>query len=217
MLMRRMAVAAVVVAGLAWGARAHAATPMELVQQALRVQAQVRDYTANVTVTVSAPNVQVPARTVKVYYKAPDKLRVDSEGLVILPRDALLMGNLAKHLEGNMQASLVGTGTLSGRPVACIKLTPLDAGPGSGRLLCWIDTQYYLLLKSEVWNATSSAMTITFSYTRVQSAYWMPRTITCVFAARLLDSSGEQAQASISFANYQVNTGLSDSIFEDEG
>jgi len=207
-----------VVAGMlpAAGA-AHALTPMQVVQRALQVQQQVADYTATVTVSVSAPNVQIPSRTMKVYYKRPDKVHVESEGLAIVPRDALLMGNLGRHLETNTQAGLVGTGTLSGRPVWCVKLTPLDAGPGSGRMLCWIDRERYLLLRSEVWDAVQKAMTISFSYSLVQQRYWMPTQILCEFSAKLLDGSGEQARVTVGFTNYRVNTGLSDSIFEDEG
>jgi outer membrane lipoprotein-sorting protein len=195
---------------------AHAMTPMELVRAAMQVQGQVRDYTATVTVSIEAPNLQIPARTIKVYYKQPDKLHVESQGLVIIPRDALLMGNLASHLEDNTQASLVGTGTLNGRPVTCVKLTPLDAGPGTGRILLWIDTDRFLLVKTEVWDVAAKVMTITFTHTLAQERYWMPRSIVCDLSARMLDSAGETARATVTFANYRINTGLSDDIFEDE-
>lgn len=192
---------------------ASALTPMEVVQKALQVQQQVADYTATVTVSLSAPNVQMPERSMQVYYKRPDKLKVQSEGLAIVPRDALLLGNLGAHLQRHTQATLVGTSTLSGRPVWCIKLIPHETGPGSGRVLCWIDRERYLLLRSEAWDAVARAMTISFSYTLVQGRYWMPRQITCEIASRLLDASGQQARASLRFSNYQVNTGLSDALF----
>ena len=195
---------------------AHAMTPMELVRAAMQVQGQVRDYTATVTVSIEAPNLQIPARIMKVYYKQPDKLHVESQGLVIIPRDALLMGNLASHLEDNTLASLVGTGTLNGRPVTCVKLTPLDAGPGTGRILLWIDTDRFLLVKTEVWDVAAKVMTITFTHTLAQERYWMPRSIVCDLSARMLDSAGETARATVTFANYRINTGLSDDIFEDE-
>lgn len=205
----------IVTAGLLAVSAAHALTPMQVVQKALQVQQQVNDYTANVTMSLTAPNVQMPARTMKVYYKRPDKVKVESEGLAIVPRDALLLGNLGAHLESGTRATLVGTGTLEGRPVWCIKLTPLDAGPGSGRVLCWIDSERYLLLRSEVWDAVRKAMTISFSYSFVQGRYWMPQQIACRFSARLLDGSGEEAQADLRFTNYRVNTGLSDAFFEE--
>ncbi len=200
--------------GLLAATAAEALTPMQVVQKALQVQQQVADYTATVTMSLAAPNVQMPARSMKVYFKRPDRLKVESEGLAIIPRDALLLGNLGAHLEGGMQATLVGTGTLQGRPVWCIKLTPLQPSPGSGRLLCWIDSQRYLLLRSEVWDAVHKAITISFTYTLVQSKYWMPRQITCEISPRLLDSSGEPARASLVFSDYRVNTGLSDALFE---
>lgn len=195
---------------------AYAMTPMELVQKAMQVQGQVRDYTATVTVSIKAPNLQMPARTTKVYYKKPDKLHVQSQGLVIIPRDALLMGDLASHLEENTQASLVGTGTLDGRPVTCVKLTPLDAGPGTGRILVWIDIDRFLLVKTEIWDVATKAMTITFTHTLVQERYWMPDEIVCDLSAHMLNGDGETARATVSFADYRINTGLSDDIFEDD-
>jgi len=164
-----MTLTLVAVASGAW-----AMTPMELVQKAMQVQGQVLDYMATVTVSIKAPNLQIPARTVKVYYKKPDKLHVESQGLAIVPRDALLMGDLASHLEDNTQASLVATGTLNDRPVTCVKLTPLDQGPGTGRVLVWIDTERFLLVKTEVWDVARKMMTINFTHTLVQQRHWMP-------------------------------------------
>ncbi len=197
-------------------AHSYAATPMELVQKSLQIQKLVQDYTATVTVAIDAPNLQIPERSVKVFYKSPDQVRVDSDGLAIIPRDALLMGNLGKHLETNTEAALVANGTLRERPVARIKLTPLDAGPGAGRMLCWIDTELFLLLKTELWDATAKVMTVNFTYTRVADQYWMPARLICDLAARMLDGDGEQARMTIGFTDYRVNTGLSDEIFEDQ-
>jgi len=172
---------------------AHALTPMQMMQKALSVQQQVNDYTATVTVSINAPNVQIPSRSMNVYFKRPDKLHVESEGIAVVPRDALLMGNLAKHLEDNTQATLAGTGTLSGRPVWCIKLTPRDAEIATGRMLCWIDTERYVLLRTEVWDGAHKAMTVNFSYSVVQQRYWMPSQIQCEVASGALGDRHQQS------------------------
>lgn len=195
---------------------ARALTAMEMVQRALAQTQGVADYTANVTVTVNAPNLQIPQRTVKVYYKRPDKVHVESEGIAVLPRDALLMGNLASHLGEHTVASFNGSGTLGGRPVQCVKLAPRQAGPGTGRLLAWIDSERYLLLKSEVWRGGAKMLTVSFTHTRVAGRYWMPASIVTEVAAGAMSGNDEGGRMELRFSNYRINTGLPDSIFEED-
>jgi len=192
-----------------------ALTAMEMVQRALAQTRDVADYTANVTVTVQSPNLQIPQRTVKVYYKRPDKVHVESEGIAVLPRDALLMGNLADHLDESTTASFCGAGTLGGRPVQCVKLTPREAGPGTGRLLTWIDSERFLLLKSEVWRGGAKMLTVSFAHERIGGRYWMPASIVTEVAAGAMTGEDEGGRIELRFSNYRVNTGLPDSIFEE--
>ena len=211
-------VALLVLAMMGVGEPGAAATPsgMEIVTKALQSQAGVQDYVATVSVTVEAPNVQIPKRTMTVYYKAPDKLHVESEGLVVLPRDALLMGNLSKHVQEDTDATLIGQGTLKGRPVYCAKLTPKEEQDNQRRVLCWIDAERYLLMKSEMWHGSTKALTITLTHTQQGGKYWMPTSIACRIPGGVLGDAAEPASITVSFSDYQVNTGLADSIFEED-
>jgi len=192
----------------------HALTAMEMVERALTATQRVEDYTATVAVAMEAPNINISRRHATVYYKQPDKVHVDSEGLTIIPRDALLMGNLALHLKDYATASFVAEGEISGRPVHCIKLAPRDLGPASGRVLLWIDNEHYLLLKSEVWRGSKRQLTVRFHYTQVDG-YWMPRYIITDVAKGALRDRESEAHIELQFTNYRINTGLPDSIFEE--
>jgi len=208
--------AVLVVVGIA--ASGFAATPsgMEIITKALRTQSGVQDYVATVSVTVDAPNVQIPRRTMTVYYKAPDKVHVESEGLAVLPRDALLLGNLRKHLQENTTANLAGSGTLQGRPVYCVKLTPKEGGAGQGRVLMWIDSERYLLVKSEIWHGMNKALTVSFTHAQQSGKYWMPTNIVCQIPGGVLGDEAQPATIAVSFSNYRVNVGLDDSKFAEE-
>jgi len=201
----------------ALGARAWAAQPsaMEIVTKALETQAGVEDYIATVAVTVDAPNIQVPRRTMTVYYKRPDKVHVESKGLVVIPKDALVLGGLRRHLQENATASLVASGTLSGRPVYCVKLTPGES-LGTERVLCWIDSERYVLLKSEIWHGSSKALTVSLTHTKADKGFLMPASIVCDIPAWVLGDSPEPGKVTVSFSDYQINTGLDDSIFEED-
>jgi outer membrane lipoprotein-sorting protein len=208
-----MVVCGVVALGLASVMSADALTAMEMVERSLATTEVVDDYTATLEVSVEAPNVNIARRTVKVYYKRPDRVHIESDGLAIIPRDALLLGNLAKHIKDYTTASFVGDGEISGRAVRCVKLSPREPGPGSGRVLLWIDTEHYLLLKSEIWRGERRQLAARFHYTQV-SGYWMPRYIITDVARGALTNRGGGAHIQLQFTNYRVNTGLPDSIFE---
>jgi outer membrane lipoprotein-sorting protein len=211
--MALLTLAGAVVAPLARAAKLSA---MQVVGKALETQEGVKDYVATVKVTVAAPNVQVPERTVTVYYKRPGKLHVESQGLAIIPRDALLLGNLRKHVQEDTTATLVGSGVLKGRPVHCIKLTPKESWGADERFLCWIDSERYVLAKSELWKGSSKALTITLTHAKADKGFLMPQRIVCDIPAWVLGDSSEPARVTIVYSNYRINTGLPDSIFAED-
>ena len=190
------------------------AAAMAMVQRALAATEQVQDYSATVAVTVASPDVNIPRRTAKVYFKRPDKVHVESEGLMVIPRDALMLGNLGSYVEQYATASFIGSGTLSGRPVRAIKLSPRDPRPADGRLLVWIDSERHLLLKSEVWRAGNHMLTAKFEHTRVDQRYWMPRRIVTEMKAGALSRRAEAGRVELVFSDYRVNRGIPDSVFE---
>ena len=186
---------------------------METVERALRQTEQVDDYTARLAVSIEAPNINIPRRFVKVYYKRPDKVHVESDGLAVIPKDALLLGNLALHLKEYATAGFVAEGEISDRPVHCIKLAPRDPAAAGGRVLLWIDDEHYLLLKSEIWRGGKRQLSVRFHHTKV-SGYWMPRYIFTDVAEGALGDRKGGAHIELQFMDYRINTGLSDSIFE---
>ena len=216
MLNRRVHMLAVIGLAALAARPACAETAMEMLQRALAATQAVEDYTADVTVSVDSPNLQIPRRTVRVWYKRPDKVHVESSGITVLPRDALLLGNLGRHIAEYAQASFNGSGTLNGRPVQSIKLTPIDAGPGTGRVLMWIDSERYLLLKSEIWRGGAAMLTVNFTWAQV-SGHWMPTRIVAELAAGAMTGRDEGGRIEMTFANYRVNAGIPDSVFEEDG
>lgn len=212
MLRHPAAICGVLLLAIASAAPASALTAMEMVEQALRVTERVDDYTARLAVEIEAPNINIPRRYVTAYYKHPDKVYVKSEGIAVIPRDALLLGNLTLHLKEYATAGVVGQGEISGRAVHSIKLSPLDPAPGSGRVLLWIDDEHYLLLRSEIWRGGKRQLSVRFHYTNV-SGYWMPQYIFADVAEGALGDRKGAARIKLQFMDYRINTGLSDSIF----
>ncbi len=213
MLRRLLTVCSLIALVAASVSHADTMTAMQMAERALRAAEQVDDYTAEVSVSVEAPNVNIPRRTARVYFEWPDRLHVESNGLVVIPRDALLMGNLAEHLKEFAVANFAGEGSIDGRPVRCVKLLPRDAGPGSGRMLLWIDSERYLLLRSEVWRAGERQLTARFAHRRF-SGYWMPRQIVTWVAKGALGDRKGPARIVLRFLDYRINEGIPSHVFE---
>ncbi|MBD3292883.1 MAG: outer membrane lipoprotein-sorting protein [Armatimonadia bacterium] len=214
MLRRLAATCSVIGLVIACAWPAGAATAMEMVEDALRATEQVEDYTATLKVAIEAPNINIPRRTVKVFFKRPDRVHLESNGLAVIPRDALLMGNLATHIKNYATASFVADGEISGRPVKCIKLSPREQRDGKGRVLVWIDKEHSLLLKSEIWRSGKRQLSVRFHHSQV-GEYWMPAYIITDVAEGAMGDNRGGAHIQMQFTDYRINTGLSDEIFED--
>lgn len=214
MLSRLTRACGILALALACAAPVSALTAMAMVEDALRATDRVEDYTATVKLAIEAPNINIPRRTAKVYFKRPDRVHVESDGLAVIPRDALLMGNLAMHVKHYAAATFVADGEISGRPVKCIKLSPLEQDEGTGRVLLWIDEEHSLLLKSEIWRDGKRQLSVRFHHSRV-SGHWMPAHIITDVARGAMGDNRGGAHIQLQFTDYRINTGLSDSIFED--
>ena len=71
----------------------------EIVKRAADEYDRVQDYMVDAKVTVSSPDVHVPEMNVKIYFKKPDKLHVESKsGFAVLPKQGLVAGNPLRNL-----------------------------------------------------------------------------------------------------------------------
>jgi len=81
---------------LAWGgiAEADALGPQEILSRMQQSYQTIDDYVADVQIITDIPNLELPSRSFTVYVKRPDKVKIESEGLVVIPKDVLLLGNI---------------------------------------------------------------------------------------------------------------------------
>ena len=190
-----------------------APTANEILRRALDLSAGVQDYTAQVHVRTNfmgSPN-EIPSFTV--YFKRPDKVSIKSRSLVIVPRDAFTFGNLSRRIEEGAEISLVGTKTVNGVLQYTLKIKPKDPAE-QGRVLVTIDGTRWTMQRTEVVEGQQTHLTLDWQHTLVSGRYWMPSVITCRAPTAHRTDGGKGAEATITFSGYQVNTGLSDSLFK---
>ncbi len=190
----------------------------EILDRTLALQDRVEDYTARCRLQATIPGQEIPERRFTVYFKRPDKVKIVSNEIVFVPREALTLGSLRRHLNERTEVSLAGVGTIGSYPLYCIKLAPKGAGPNGdpSRVLVWIRGDYFFPTKTEIWKGTTRLMTIQWTFAWIEGQYWMPTSIVATVPSGILNDAGP-ATLSLAWRDYRVNTGLSDEIFGGQG
>jgi outer membrane lipoprotein-sorting protein len=202
----------------AWCSSAFALTGQEILTRAMDLHASIKDYVADVVVTVDMPEVQVPRRTAKVYFKQPDQVAIDSRGIVMIPKEALVMSRLGSELSKNSTVTLIGTKTVAGHPVYTLKLIEKTKAPSNDRVLVWIRGDRYTVERMEMHSGGRLALAVDWTYQLLQSKYWLPHKLVAKMtsAGGRSDSGQRQGTVTVQFNNMRVNVGLKDDVFKEK-
>ncbi len=210
------------------GVYARTMTAQEIVNRAADEYDRVKDYTVDAKVAVSAPDVHVPVTNVKVYFKKPDKLHVESKsGFAVLPKQGLVAGNPLRNLVKNSGLSLAGSERALNRDCYLIKAV-LDQGGGqTARARIYIDKERWVVVQMFVDARTGPSLRLSIWYSRIGGKYWMPSKSLAVveFPRMQMDPDARNkvtedktkpskpSTVTVQFSNYKINVGLSDKIF----
>lgn len=209
---------------LLYATSAHAAQPTakQILEKAAVHYDAIKDYTADARLTVESPSVHVPEMQVKMYYKRPDKLHVESkDGFAVLPRQGLIVGNPLRELMAGFELSLDRSERVLNNDCYVIKSSFQREGRAVQSTV-WIDKKHWLVRQMHANPEWGPSVKVKLWYTRVGLRYWLPSTTAAQISLPPLPGAeaeseskpGEPTIVTIKFADYQVNTGLSDKIFE---
>jgi len=193
---------------------------------------KVRDYKVDVDITLDIDFLKAPVSNATVYFKQPDKVKVHSEGFAMLPKEGINFSP-ASLLKGDYTSIYETDIILDGKKTAVIKTIPLGNDKEILLSTLWIDKESYLIRKVESTTKTAGTFIIEFVYDEKGIKYPLPSSMTFSFETdRVMlrdreqsrDDSGKEKKkkklskgtVKIVYSNYKVNTGLSDSIFEEE-
>ena len=191
---------------------------------------RVKDYSAVLTASVQMERLKIPEMKVKVYFKQPDKIHVDSKGFSMLPRDGIFLN--PSQLLNKFTAELLSTEKKDGGTFYVIQLIPRadqqkgdrNRPPVASKI--WVDGKRWLVTKFESTTQGGGSISVEFRHGLVNGTYWLPEQITAQFDVpqrkeESQDEPGSRRQAmprkgtiSMAYSDYQVNTGLPDELFE---
>jgi outer membrane lipoprotein-sorting protein len=191
---------------------------------------KVKDYKVNVDIKVDVNVIKVPEMKAKLYFKAPDKIHIESEGFAMLPKNGLYTSPLS-FLKGDYTAIYAKTDTIQNHITSVIKIIPLN---DKGDLLLttlWVDQSKNVIRKVESATKTNGTFTLQLDYSD-NIKYPLPDSMVFSFNAGKLntpDMMGQEenqgrrrrafkdisGKVTISYNNYVVNKGIPNSVFEE--
>lgn len=184
----------------------------------------VQDYSATLTGTVNMERLKVPKMTVKLYFKQPNKFKTESKGTSLLPKNILDLN--PSDLLSKFDASLMGKEEIDGTPLYKIRLvTKPERGKQVRESFIWVEESRWTITKFEAFPAEGRKIEVFITSTVVDGKYILPEKITARFDfEQSADSLSERiyspqriprkGTAELIYSDYQVNTGLTDEIFE---
>ena len=193
----------------------------------------VNDYTADGRMKTDVAFIKAPIGTVKVFYKKPNRFRLQRNGgISVLPKGgvSINIGNLI--LTSGFVAIDAGTATIGNVKTRMIKLLP--SGDNNEVILStlYIDEANLLIMKSVTTTRENGTYEMEMSYGKFASYglpdkvffsfnakdYKLPKGITLEFddtdKAVKDKMKGKKGRVEISYTSYEINKGIADSVFK---
>ena len=190
----------------------------------------VADYKADVNVKASIPSISIPVTNAKVYFKKPTKFKVVSNSIVILPKQGMsdlnaFFTNPKKYTQVPGEIKM-----LNGVRTQLITLLPSEESSEIILAKLYVGTSEPLLYKAIITTKSSGNFTIDYTYSDAKKfalpsrmvftidvkKFKMPKSV-----ASNIRSTGptkpvnqeQKGTITITFSNYLINKGISDSFF----
>ena len=196
----------------------------------------VKDYTADVKIKIDVNYMRIPLVRGKLYFKAPDKMRLERNGgLSILPKKNinLTLNNLMPT--GNVTVIDMGMGTVARKKVHIIKVVPDDDKNNIILTKIWIDESNLLALRTETTTRDEGTVIMNLEFGRYIS-YGLPDKVTILMDVKdyklpsgvtmdyndpteikkIDDGKPKKGTVQIEYLKYDINKGLSDEVFKDK-
>lgn len=207
--------------------------PDQILKNVVDNFSRVQDYTVDVSIKVDVEFIKVPETKAKIYFKQPDKVHLESDGFAMLPKSGMEFSPSAL-INKEHTAIYEKDVMLNGINTSLVKVIPLGDQGDVILSSIWVDQAKQVIMKVESTTKTNGTFTIDFSYDK-NFIYPLPKEIIFSFNVDKMNIpatiSGEtttenpkkkkgrsdsvtKGKVIVKYNNYEVNKGLSDSIFE---
>ncbi|RYD57038.1 MAG: hypothetical protein EOP56_09530 [Sphingobacteriales bacterium] len=202
----------------------------------------VKDYVADVKMKVDVTFMKVPPLHGKLYFKAPDKMKLDrSGGISIMPRKSISM--TLNNLIPSGDATVIDAGY---EQVGAVRTKVIKVVPGTDQTdiiltKIWIDESRMLAMRTETTTRDNGTINMDLVYGKYAEIglpdkitffvdvkeFKLPKGVTMDYdqgnkpaTAAAAPEAGKQkrkkGKIEITYLNYVVNKGISDDVFRDD-
>ena len=213
--------------------RASATEASVLFESLRRKVFSVHDYSAEVKMSINVSYMRVPQLSGMLYYKAPDKMRLERHGgLSILPKKNinLTLSNLIPV--GNVTVIEVEDAMIGDKKVRVLKVIPEDEKSDIILTKIWVDEKDLVALRTETTTRNDGTVAMDIEYGAYTSyclpdkvtiymdlkGYKLPKGVTMDYndqpaSPKSADKKNQKGTIRITYVKYTINTGLSDKFF----
>jgi len=190
---------------------------------------KVKDYSADVRIKVDIDLFKVPETTAKIYFKQPDKVKMESKGFAMLPKQGLNFSP-NKLLSEKYEAIYIRTEQIENISLDVIKVIPLSDTSDVLLSTFWIDSKNKVVRKIASVTKKSGEISINMKYDDSSIKYGLPTRVEFYFNAEDSPSTSQnqnpkedlqkiqrgklQGNVIVFYSNYKVNKGIPDDIFK---
>lgn len=210
-----------------------AQTAEEIINKVKAKLDKVNDYEATGKMKTNVIFIKAPVANVKVYYKKPNKLRVNNEnGISFIPKGSVNI-NLNNIFINTTGFDMIDMGKESGTSLRIIKLLPKDENADVVLSTVYIDETLSLIKKAKTTTKENGTYELEMTYGKYASYgladkvifsfntkdYKLPKGITFDYddGTRRQETpdklKNKKGKVEISYSTYIINKGVPDSVF----
>ena len=195
---------------------------------------KINDYKADVEVKLEMEFVKVPPTKAKVFFKQPDKFKVESEGFAMIPKQSMDFSPM-QLLKGDFTPLYVRSEKINNVDYDVVKLIPNTDTTAIILSTLWIEPKKMVIDRVET--STKSNGTVEVKFTYEPKTTPLPSTLQFSFnmgGSNDPQNSKEESKQNtgnenkfqrpnrikgsviMTYRNYIINKGISDSFFEEK-
>jgi hypothetical protein len=211
----------------------YAQTAEELISSVKARLDKVNDYEANGKMKTNVIFIKAPIATVKVYYKKPNRLRINNEsGISFIPKGSVNI-NLSNIFLNTTGFDIIDMGKESGTNLRIIKLLPKDENAEVVLSTVYIDESQLLIKKAKTTTKENGTYELEMTYGKYAAYgladkvifsfntkdYKLPKGITFDYDDGTKKEEtpdklkNKKGKVEISYSSYTINKGVPDSVF----
>ncbi len=206
-----------------------AQTADELLNQLVSKLEKVADYSANVLIKADIPLIKILPSKAKIYFKSPDKFKVVSKGIAILPKQGFTDMNIFLSQPDEYMVVLAGDKLIEGKQTKLLTVIANSSESDIILLKLWVDPIDLLIMAAEVTTRSSGNVKVSYQYAAQKQfglpsaiefkvnvkEFKMPKSIASNPHRKSSNKTEKRKMGTISLelSDYKVNQGIADSFF----